>query len=151
MTESQAFILLWACEAPGGQLYVSGHTTYPDFVEVSRGVTGMRDPKKGEDLRTLTRKLERLVDRGWLTVRKECFYTITDDGREALKSRKGELAIRRLVDRYVADQGRRQLECPECGEVLVDKRGTGHRCYGGFGDPSEAPSEGEILGDVGDK
>lgn len=110
MTEMQAFLLLLMRNGPDGVLYIAGHVHLPDTVEVGKRRTALTDPRKGEDLRSVTRKLERIVDRGWATCSKVSWWRITDDGREALETDAAKRVIQVMVDRYDARQRLWNLE-----------------------------------------
>lgn len=115
MTEVQCFILLWMRGSAGGCVYV-GHVSLPEAVEIDPLAkppdrrSCLRDPRKGEDLRSLTRKLERMVARGWVTCSRETFYTITDAGLAALKTAKALNAVEVMHHRERERQRRWQQE-----------------------------------------
>jgi hypothetical protein len=109
VTEMQAWLLLWMMEKPDIPIYVAGHVHLGDYVEVDK-VEYLRDPRKGEDLRSLTKKLERMVARGWCTVSRGSFYSITESGKAAITSAAGKRAAAKLVEHAKAKRARDKAE-----------------------------------------
>lgn len=100
-------------------VYVAGHVHLPDDVEVDPLATppdrrrALTDPRKGEDLRSVVKKLERMRARGWVTVSRETFWTITDEGLSALRTPAAKAQVEAMHARERARQARWERESTE--------------------------------------
>lgn len=84
-----------------------------DALTNARAQPMLRDSRKGEDIRSVMRKLERLTEAGLCTARRQGdggWFTITDSGREALLGERGRVAIDAMAERYAERQKRWNAE-----------------------------------------
>lgn len=97
MNERQVFILLWVQEQEPAPKHVGVNTRFPDELDKPKV---LRDVTKGEDLCSLTKKLDRMVARGWLESHRPGFYSLTEKGQTALETATAQRHIRTMTTRY---------------------------------------------------